>query len=181
METYADKIEGWFPKENQFKLDELIREHEIKDVIEIGSFVGKSTAFFAERVLRVWAVDPFIMWPDGKAENGTAIQYGDDFYVKFLENMAAAGVLSKIGPIRMTSREAAENVFNTPADLVYIDGQHDYKSVKEDIKLFAPFAKKFICGDDYDENWPGVIRAVDEIYPQRLVYGNLWIAPIVGI
>lgn len=176
-----NKIFGWFPHENQVKLDEIIKEHDIKTVIEIGSFVGLSTAFFAKRVDHVWAIDPFTLWPEGR-ENGDARQYGEDFYYKFAENMKNERVLTKVTPVRMTSREASERLNNViEADLVYVDGSHDYESVKEDLILWGSFAKKFICGDDYDHNWPGVMKAVDEIYPQRQVYGNLWIAPILDI
>lgn len=175
------EIAGWFHQTSQDVLRDVIQHNDIKTVIEVGSFVGKSTAFFAKLVDKVYAVDPFVMWDEGKEENATAVQYGNDFYDKFLENMMNHGVLEKIVPVRTTSRKAAEEVFNTPCDLVYIDANHDYDSVKEDIQLWTPFAAKFICGDDYDAYWPGVMKAVDELYPHRMVYGNLWIAPIVGI
>lgn len=170
---------GWFRSETQEKLLELIEEHDIKTVIEVGSFVGKATAFFAKHCDHVFAVDTFKMWPEGM-ENGDAQQFGYDFYEQFLFNMRDEGVLDKITPVRMTSREAAEEVFNTPVDLIYIDASHDYESVKEDIGLWAPFAGKIICGDDYDENWPGVKKAVDEFfYPHAQAYGNFWFAPII--
>lgn len=175
-----DPIFGWFQDTSAQTLDKLIKEHDIKTVIEIGSFVGKSTAFFAERVDKVYAVDIFKMWPEGM-HNGDAQQYGDDFYETFLQNMLHAGVLPKIAPIRMSSRDAANHVFNTPCDLVYIDASHDYESVKEDIALWSPFVSKIICGDDYDENWPGVMQAVDEAYPHVNVVGNFWYYPILGI
>lgn len=174
-------IAGWFPDANRKVLKDLMVRFNIRDVIEVGSFVGKSTALFALYADMVYAVDPFVMWEEGRKEAATAVQYGDDFYEQFLLNMKEAGVLEKIMPIRMTGKEAIEKVFNTPVDLVYIDAAHDYESVLEDLKMYGPLAKKFICGDDYDVHWPGVMQAVDEIYPQRQVYGNLWIAPILAI
>lgn len=176
------EIAGWFHQESQDALEKIIKENDIRTVAEIGSFVGKSTAFFAGLVEKVYAVDPFVMWPEGKEENGTAVQYGEDFYYKFCENMKEAGVFEKVLPIQANSLWASEffKENDLSVDLVYIDANHDYESVKQDIKLWTPFATKFICGDDYDIHWPGVKKAVDEIYPQRMVYGNLWIAPIMG-
>ena len=58
-------------------------------------------------------------------------------------------------------------------DFIYIDGAHDYESVKKDIELYAPKLKTFgiLAGHDYEHTWPGVIKAVDEIVisPQQLI------------
>lgn len=172
-EPVDNEIAGWFPTENQAKLKELIQEHGVKSVIEIGAFVGKSTAFFAEHCDSVIAVDPFVMWREGKKENGTAIRYGDDFYWQFMMNLSERGLLNKTCPVRLTSKMAAR-LPNLHADLVYIDAMHDYGNVLADIKRWAPKAKKIICGDDYDIHWPGVKKAVDEMYPEVNVAGNLW-------
>lgn len=52
---------------------------------------------------------------------------------------------------------------NDKFDWIYVDGAHDYGSVKADIKACLPLLKKkgFMCFDDY--NMPDVRRAVDEI------------------
>jgi hypothetical protein len=49
--------------------------------------------------------------------------------------------------------------------VVFIDLNHSYESVKEDIALWLPKVKKggYLAGDDYHENWPGVIQAVNEM------------------
>jgi len=54
-------------------------------------------------------------------------------------------------------------------DLVFIDANHSYKSVKQDIILWEPLLKKggLLTGHDYyggpDARNPGVKKAVDEI------------------
>ncbi len=49
-------------------------------------------------------------------------------------------------------------------DFVYIDGNHDYEYVKEDIESYYPEIKKggTISGHDFNEDNPRVIKAVSE-------------------
>lgn len=168
---YKD-IPGWFHQHTADTLTKLIQEHGVKDVTEIGSFLGKSAVFFATRVEQVYCIDPFVMWPEGR-ENGDAQLAGEDFYDKFVEN-------TKEYPNILAVRHTSNTVdylwsHNIKSDLVYIDGAHDYNSVKLDIKAFTSRTKKIICGDDYDENWPGVKQAVDEAFGDKVqLVGNFW-------
>ncbi len=168
-------IPGWFPEPNAEALDNIIKIHNVRSVIEIGTFLGRSAAFFAERCERVYCVDPFTMWDEGR-HNGDAMRAGEHFYDKFHDNMVACDVWNRIYPIVMSSVDAAEEWDNLNVDMVYIDGSHDYESVKRDIDMWDNRAKKVICGDDFDENWPGVMRAVKESYPTHLLFNNVWVA-----
>ena len=91
---------GWFPDPNAKFLEEYIEKNKVKTVIEIGSFVGLSTRFFAERCEHVYAIDPFAHW-DEQSTDEMATSFGNDFYQQFLYNMAHDGVLKKITPRRM--------------------------------------------------------------------------------
>lgn len=163
MKTYTD-IFGWFPTENANALDSIIEKYNIKTITEIGSFLGRSTVFFASKGLTINAIDPFIEWKEG-SENGDAIREGGkDFYDKFLENIQ--GYEDKITIYRNTSEEASKLVGK--ADLIFIDGAHDYDSVKNDILLWKGKANKIICGDDYEGYWHGVNKAVDEIFGDKV-------------
>lgn len=64
------------------------------------------------------------------------------------------------------SKQAAKSFADGSLDFVFIDGQHDYQSVKADIKLWRPKIKKggFISGHDYHRRWPGVVKAVRESF-----------------
>jgi hypothetical protein len=68
--------------------------------------------------------------------------------------------------IRNISTEASKEVES--ADMVFIDGDHSYESVKEDILTWLPKTKKMICGHDYSMTYPGVIQAADEIFGDRI-------------
>jgi len=61
-------------------------------------------------------------------------------------------------------------------DLIFIDGSHEYTQVINDIRRFMPYARKVICGHDYNEDFDGVIRAVDDFFGKNIEIENgIWI------
>ncbi len=92
--------------------------------------------------------------------------------------------------IRKFSSEAVKDFEDESLDFVYIDANHSYESVKEDIELWKPKVKigGILAGHDYmnvpkREGIYGVIKAVDELLPDReIIKGDkspswLWIKP----
>lgn len=178
-------IPGWFPHENEVALQTLVEEHGIQTVVEIGAYLGRSTAFFRELPLikHIVVIDPFVMWPEGRGNGDAMRDGGEDFYDKFVANMDALQEetsktpnvhLARLSVVHKTSKEACEANPELVAQMIFIDATHSYESVKEDIQLWLPRATKIICGDDYDENWPGVKQAVNELLPDRIIIGRVW-------
>jgi len=179
------EIFGWFHACNRSSLEKLIRKYSIRSVIEIGSFLGLSAAWFAERVERVTCIDPFEWWGEpgiglnGNTNTGNLIRDFTEhdvptkFFNVFKANMIERGVWSKITPVIGHSEDVYHHVL--PADLVYIDGEHTYEGVARDIRNYLPKAIKVICGDDYvSRDGFGVIRAVCELFPRHDVNGPFW-------
>jgi predicted O-methyltransferase YrrM len=83
----------------------------------------------------------------------------------------------KYKSIKATSKTASKKFADESLDVVFIDLTHTYEAVKEDIALWLPKVKKggYLAGDDYHENWLGVIQAVDELLPSRTLVGDCWI------
>lgn len=103
-----------------------------------------------------------------------------------------ADVLNRIGPttsrcrvMRMLSDQAAMQIEDKSLDFVYIDADHTYESVRQDIQLWLPKAKRLIFGHDYGGKndrmgvW-GVKRAVDEAFGDRVQIraGLIWAVEI---
>ena len=63
-------------------------------------------------------------------------------------------------------------------DFVYIDGNHEYEYVKNDLSNYYPVVKKggILAGHDYTKSWPGVVEAVNEFTHERglEVTKDLW-------
>lgn len=71
--------------------------------------------------------------------------------------------------IRKKSKIAVRQFEDKSLDYVFIDGEHTYQAVKEDINLWLPKIKPggIIGGHDYKNlpRFPGVHKAVDELFP----------------
>ena len=136
----------WFAEENKQHLDRLIAERHVGDAIEVGSWLGLSSRFIAERVKgTLYCIDPWERRPFCAAHLDK--QGVTDFFRQFLSNCIHAKLTHKIVPIRMLSHEAAE-CFRFHADLIYVDGMHDEFNVARDIKAWVPHLNGggVICG-----------------------------------
>lgn len=146
---------GWFANANS--LDQIIQKNKPIVAIEVGSWLGASTRFIAERVAKVYAVDT---WCGSPLE---AVHMNDPrlphLYQQFLSNTIHAGLTDRIIPIRMNSLEAAK-ALRGKVDLIYLDAAHDTNSVIADILAWYPHLRKggVMCGDDW--SWPTVREAV---------------------
>jgi hypothetical protein len=64
------------------------------------------------------------------------------------------------------------------AYLIYVDASHEYADVKSDIASFSRLLKRngIMFGDDMNDHWPGVKRAVIESFGTDFdVYqNNFW-------
>lgn len=149
-----DDIGGWFCEQNRRNLDRLIREHQVRSVLEIGSFLGLSAAWFADRVEHVTCID---LWcePATHDSNNNLVatlrnnNLPTDFYHLFEQNLRAYGVWDKITVIRGNSHDPAIAAQVPAYDLVYIDGDHSPKGCASDLELYADRARCVVCGDDF--------------------------------
>lgn len=139
------------------------------DIIEIGSWQGKSTCFLASSCKNfsngiVHTIDPFTGNP-GK-EKQYKIKRNDlgDLREGFIKNIESRGLENYIKLYGMTSEKAFSQMKNVRARLIFIDGNHDYEYVKSDIKNFSQLLLNhgIIVLDDYKNTFPGVVRAASE-------------------
>lgn len=79
--------------------------------------------------------------------------------------------VDKVRFVHGTSSVLSDSI-DASIDMLYIDGQHDYNSVKEDFSNLSCklSSKALLIFDDYDERFPGVVRAVDEIASGRTIH-----------
>jgi predicted O-methyltransferase YrrM len=172
MKRYQD-IDGWF--NHQAAYDFLLSQvPEGGTFVELGAWLGKSSAYLCDKATHqnITIVDT---WKGSPNELNTTHKLATevDIYDLFVENMGER----KYKAIRATSKAAARKFKAESLDVVFIDLTHTYEAVKEDIQLWLPKVKKggYIAGDDYHENWKGVIQAVDELLPHATFIDDCWI------
>jgi len=83
---------------------------------------------------------------------------------------------SKVKIYRMTSKKAAKLIKDGTLDFVFIDANHAYDYIKEDIGIWLPKVKKggVISGHDYNVKRFGVTEAVDELLPKANSKKTVW-------
>ena len=165
----VEEIPGWFSdQEGEGYLEELLR-HPRGVLVEVGSCLGRSLAFVVEAFTdvggTVYAVD---IW-----------DWSLDAFKEFEWYMWRNGLLDRIDTFRESSLSAATRFSPHSIDVIFLDADHTYESVAEDIRAWVPKLKTtgFLMGHDYDQpGWPGVKEAVNELLgePDRL-HGTVWV------
>jgi precorrin-6B methylase 2 len=150
---------------------------EMESIIEIGTWQGRSTyALCAGCRGEVYTVDYFKMHKQAQwlIDEGHARSNFDIF----------AYNMEKINNISLfigTSKQASRSrKLPRKVDMVFIDGNHEYKYVLDDIKRWTPRARKMICGHDMDME--GVQKAVGEYFGkfEQPPGTNIWAIKLGG-
>ncbi|WP_307441004.1 MULTISPECIES: class I SAM-dependent methyltransferase [unclassified Paenibacillus] len=138
-------------------------DHLDGEIVEIGSFKGKSTValglgskWLSERKRTIFAIDPFI-------SNG----YYTDYFNEFQNNILNFRLANYVSPIKNFSHDAIQDCPET-LSVLFVDGDHSYLGVKRDIELYVPrvVSGGFIAFHDYTV-YPDLRRAVDELCESR--------------
>jgi hypothetical protein len=172
MITRALDIPGWMSHCELEWLASKARESPV--IIEFGCYLGRSTRALADNTTGiVYAVDP---WNGVYFNNdGTVADWiNTGVYEIFESNLKDHLETGRVIPIRSYSWSFVDPI---RADLIFIDGDHRYEEVKNDIIHALTLIKSggIISGHDYShKTWPGVKRAVDELFGDVNHCDSIW-------
>ena len=129
--------------------------------VEIGVFRG----VHAESILKslsietLYLVDPYESYVDNW--NQTSSEALTNAYFNAIYRLAR--YRDKVVWVKKSSEQAVNSIPDN-LDFVYIDGNHNYEFVKEDIKLYYPKVKKdgMLGGHNFEIHFMGVVKAVLE-------------------
>jgi hypothetical protein len=142
-------------------------------VCEVGSWAGRSAVIMARAGAKeITCVDTWegSVNDDGcKAYDGSR---GSPINV-FLDNTKGLPIKAHCA----RSPDAASKFKDGEFDIVYIDAEHDYESVKQDIEAWKPKTKHILAGHDYHA-FPDVQRAVKDCGLTPHVEGNVWMTRV---
>lgn len=167
-------IEGWFNMEKQY-LELLSSVPEGGIFVELGAYKGKSTSFIMTEIsnqgrnIEFYTVDTFL------GDSGSLDQKEVEAYTKvntskmieeFRENTKHLSHLSNFSVLQGYSYDLADDFADNSVSALFIDAGHSYESVLKDINAWLPKIASggIIAGHDYNNVWPGVIKAVNEVF-----------------
>lgn len=143
-----DLPQGWFHHGD--KILSLIEQYKPTNCVELGSWKGASAIAIA-RVIKRWkgtltCIDTWM----GDVNGGIA-PGAPSMLTECASNIIAAKVAPTIRFIPSLTVDAALSWPNNDIDFLYIDADHSYESVMDDLKAWWPLVKKggIIAGDDY--------------------------------
>lgn len=139
-------------------------------LLEVGSYCGYSTFYFAKFFKKVYAVDK---WQNGYDNNDPSSNNVEDAYTYFLKNML---LVNNVYPIKLSSVLASMLFEEKSINVIYLDGCHQKQEVLNDlIYWYSKVADNgMICGHDYYQN--GVMEAVDHFFDgkQKIISDIEW-------
>ena len=146
---------------------------------EVGCYAGESTLMFMEsgKVDLLYAIVPWKDKWDGYVDDSEL-----EVYKYVYANMGWAETSFDFrlrGYSIIKHKDILSNVLDKLPllDFIYIDGNHQYEYVKNDIILSQKIVKEggIIAGHDYDNK--GVIKAVDEVFtnPDKVFRDSSWL------
>jgi hypothetical protein len=154
-----------------------------QSIVEIGTYLARTTLAMAWGASRgkgahVYGIDTWDL-PGGQRFPETddpRLQHRAEFYDQStlgqaLRNVRTAGYLGKVTLGRNFSVAAGVGWIGPPVGLLYVDGDHRYQAVWEDIRAWAVrmATGALIVFDDYESGHPDVIQAVDEMVSAKIL------------
>lgn len=153
-------------------------------IVELGSWTGDSAIAMCEAVNSVCPLEVHCIdhWNGGNEKQRTYAET-HDVYEEFRRNIESRGFERLVIPHRDDTVSAASHwgVGNSApnVDLLFVDAGHSYEECLADILAWIPYLKAggMICGHDYSHVFPGVKRAVHEVFgfDDVVVLGTMWI------
>lgn len=165
----SDPYAQQFRTEDALALLRLLRSvgRENMMIAEIGSWKGGSTSILALAATqlhgKVFCIDPWMDSPSCPRQEAKSNSLS-----LFRANMIRLGVWGAVYPMMMDSEAASKIFADGILDLVFIDADHHYEHVKQDILGWLPRLKAsgLLCGHDCEgfySSYPvGMRRGIDK-------------------
>ncbi|HEY7388476.1 MAG TPA: class I SAM-dependent methyltransferase [Bryobacteraceae bacterium] len=172
-------LSGWFTDVEAEVYRSLVSAIRSGTIVEVGVWKGRSLSAILDvcraNQNRLYAVDT---WRPDLRDAGYQEAAVHDIGNVFLQNLCLLGHRATVEIIREDSARACDHFPDRSVDLVFLDADHSYESVRKDLLAWFPKVAKngVLCGHDYTTRI-GVRRAVDEMFGAcaALPGGSIWV------
>lgn len=177
MEYTYHQIPGWFNYQDSYaQLASNLPDG--ATVVEIGSFMGRSTSFLAtafwnanKQKVKIYCIDTW----EGSGQEHAHLDLSK-MYHTFRDNLQFFIGREMVIPLQGRSDNQAflDRFEDGSIDAVSVDGAHTYDEVKDDILNWWPKIKPdgIMIGDDY--NWQSVQQAVNDAFKELNMKKEVW-------
>jgi predicted O-methyltransferase YrrM len=164
MNNHQD-IEGWLTHEEGSRLaDHAVQCQDL--IVEIGAYRGRSSMYIAQGILNRCAeyLDPPVFYSidphDGTGVNGTKFDESD--MIVCYNNLADNAQLGQfVRKLVASSSQVAPMFADRSIDMLFIDGDHSYEGVTDDLRRYIPKMKQEGLIFMHDWQLGSVRQAVD--------------------
>lgn len=178
------RVHGWYTFEVLYR-EAVVNAPENAHFVEVGSWLGKSAIgmcnLFNEYKRTDIRFDCIDAWEEGDWMSGgvdikAQFDAHGDLHAVFKANIKAYGHAHLIyDSFKCDSTLGASMYEDESLDFVFLDADHRYPKVRDDILTWLPKINEggVLAGDDYD--WAGVKESVDEVLgPEACIHQRLW-------
>jgi hypothetical protein len=157
----------------------LIKKHNYKNILEVGvALGGHAEALLTNtEVEKYFGIDPYSAASDLDPKDAfiqtvgaysrRSAQANCDYLYSWVKHYRLSKFNTRCCLIRATSSEAAKEFADGSLDCIFIDGDHSFKAVMQDLELWWSKLRPggLMVGDDY---WmPAVAKAVNQFFAAR--------------
>ena len=123
-------------------------------VVEIGVRFGDSTRYLAHklRIRRYWAIDPYELYSDYEDDtDAQVIAANEDRIFREARRVARIWLGPKLSFLREYSSAAAKQIEDESVDFVWVDGNHSFDYVLDDLRTYWKKIRPggVLAGHDY--------------------------------
>jgi hypothetical protein len=149
------------------ELEKLIYQYGFKTVVEVGVYDAKNIFYLAKKFPKTqfYGVDLWKYFPTERLRK-LPIDSHEGWEELHKDILLEASKIPNVTLLRGYSNIESLKFEDKSLDLVFIDANHDYEYVKNDILAWLPKIKDsgLISGHDFSLQYVGVIKAVTEIF-----------------
>jgi hypothetical protein len=140
-------------------------------VVELGVHQGGSLVRLALAHSRVYGIDAWGLPNAYPAKPRMRIVYSQENMGITADALAAEGADAVL--IRGFSTTEGQNWQGPKVGLLYVDAMHTERAVLSDFRAWKPHLTGWVCFDDYNSRYPGVMAAVDRLCQTDLEFVGL--------